>query len=382
MFRYICGGLQNLLCHRQSAFRCALMAAGLACSLLVGSLSHADTVGYWRFGDDPNGFLADSGGNNLHLRQLDPNDVAGIANYDPNVQADATQVAIPGSGPGSTFDDAIAGNAQMAQYAPGFNRGSGFVVDDDPVFTVSDFTIEALIHREADPNSKIPVWPIAGQYSTKADYLGPANARSWKLNVRDGETSSDFGQLSLAISQNGSSIEAVKSGSSLTLDPDKDYYVGVSFDLSNQTDGVTFYVKDLTGGGPMQIVKLGHTLTSLFDTSAPFWVGTGINPWQRQGEGFVDEVRLSNVVLDPSELLVPDVNNGDFDGNGVVDGDDFVLWQRGGSPNPLSQADLAIWEANYGTTPLSAAVAAVPEPASWALVCTVALAATRWRRRL
>ena len=306
-----------------------LTMAGLACSLLVGSLSHADTVGYWRFGDDPNGFLADSGSNGLHLRQLDPNDVAGIPNYDPNSQADATQEAIPGSGPGSTFDDAVAGNTQLAHNFPGSNRGSGFVVDDDPVFTVSDFTIEALIHREADPNSKIPVWSIAGQFGVNDDYLGPANNRSWQFIVRDGETSSDFGQLRLSVAQVGTSGVNINSGSSLTLDPDKDYYVAASFDLSNQTDGVTFYAKDLTGGGPMQTAKLGHTLTSLFDATSPFWIASGINPWQRQGEGFLDEVRFSNVVLDPSELLVPDVNNGDFDGNGVVDGDDFLLWQRG-----------------------------------------------------
>ena len=40
---------------------------------------------------------------------------------------------------------------------------------------------------------------------------------------------------------------------------------------------------------------------------------------------------------------------GDFNNNGVVDGADFLIWQRGESPNPLSQTDLADWEANYGT---------------------------------
>ena len=78
-------------CRWQSAVHRGLVMAGLACSLLIGSLSHADTVGYWRFGDDPNGFLADSGGNNLHLRQLDPNDVATIPNFDPNPIVRRTQ---------------------------------------------------------------------------------------------------------------------------------------------------------------------------------------------------------------------------------------------------------------------------------------------------
>jgi hypothetical protein len=58
---------------------------------------------------------------------------------------------------------------------------------------------------------------------------------------------------------------------------------------------------------------------------------------------------------------------GDFDNDGDVDGRDFLKWQRGESPNPLSAGDLALWQAQYGTTPL-AAVTAVPEPASALLI--------------
>ena len=39
---------------------------------------------------------------------------------------------------------------------------------------------------------------------------------------------------------------------------------------------------------------------------------------------------------------------GDFDFDGDVDGADLLLWQRGGSPNPLGASDLAAWEANFG----------------------------------
>jgi len=56
---------------------------------------------------------------------------------------------------------------------------------------------------------------------------------------------------------------------------------------------------------------------------------------------------------------------GDFDIDGDVDGFDFLKWQRGESPNPLSASDLADWETNYGTVaPLSATSTAVPEPAT------------------
>jgi len=41
---------------------------------------------------------------------------------------------------------------------------------------------------------------------------------------------------------------------------------------------------------------------------------------------------------------------GDFNVDGTYDGLDFLKWQRGESPDPLSASDLADWEANYGMT--------------------------------
>ena len=41
---------------------------------------------------------------------------------------------------------------------------------------------------------------------------------------------------------------------------------------------------------------------------------------------------------------------GDFNGNGDVDGRDFLAWQRGSSPSPLSSTDLTKWQDNYGSS--------------------------------
>ena len=67
---------------------------------------------------------------------------------------------------------------------------------------------------------------------------------------------------------------------------------------------------------------------------------------------------------------------GDFNGDGTVNGSDFLKWQRGESPYPTSSADLAAWEAKYGTgiAPLSSIAAAVPEPTSLLLVAAAILA--------
>lgn len=74
--------------------------------------------------------------------------------------------------------------------------------------------------------------------------------------------------------------------------------------------------------------------------------------------------------------------DGDFDSDGDVDGSDFLLWQRGGSPNPRSATDLASWNAGYGSGSLSVAARAVPEPSAIiVLSIAAALFPMRLRRR-
>lgn len=58
---------------------------------------------------------------------------------------------------------------------------------------------------------------------------------------------------------------------------------------------------------------------------------------------------------------------GDFNEDGLVDGQDFLAWQRGESPSPLSATDLADWKGAYTGGSL-AAVSAVPEPSAACLM--------------
>jgi hypothetical protein len=57
---------------------------------------------------------------------------------------------------------------------------------------------------------------------------------------------------------------------------------------------------------------------------------------------------------------------GDFNYDGIVDGADFLKWQRGESPSPLSQSDLDDWQNNVANvaSPITAASTTVPEPAT------------------
>jgi T5SS/PEP-CTERM-associated repeat protein/autotransporter-associated beta strand protein len=71
---------------------------------------------------------------------------------------------------------------------------------------------------------------------------------------------------------------------------------------------------------------------------------------------------------------------GNFDEDGDVDGHDFLSWQRGESPEPLSAGDLADWRAHFGTASSVATSVAVPEPCTVSLLVLVAAAGFVSRR--
>jgi hypothetical protein len=96
---------------------------------------------------------------------------------------------------------------------------------------------------------------------------------------------------------------------------------------------------------------------------------------------------------DPTLLFTGTVNyvggsetDADFNNDGVVNGRDFLIWQRGfgtgttnaqgdaNSSGTVDGADLTIWQNLYGTSSLVAAVQGVPEPSS---ICLV-VAAVAW----
>ncbi len=121
-----------------------------------------------------------------------------------------------------------------------------------------------------------------------------------------------------------------------------------------------------------------------------------INFWLNQGNaptnGLEHELIISNFAFTPLGAT----SNADFDSSTVVDGADFLNWQRnflatGQIDNSngdadlngvIESADLTVWESQFGTSPAIAAGGAVPEPAScWLALCCGSLLAWNARRK-
>lgn len=108
--------------------------------------------------------------------------------------------------------------------------------------------------------------------------------------------------------------------------------------------------------------------------------------------GLFDDLEFSFILAGASEPSRPGFTKflnattpGDFNADGTVDGTDFLMWQRGETTPPLSQAALADWVANYGTSalvagPLGTSSVSVPEPTALALALLGALSLTLNRR--
>lgn len=159
---------------------------------------------------------------------------------------------------------------------------------------------------------------------------------------------------------------------------------GGTFDFASPITGASQAALD--GNDPLnRIADLGGTLSGLaWAAGDTLWLR-----WVERNDAGNDHGLAVDDFEFTTGTIEPPTNNSDFDNDEDVDGEDFLIWQRGlGLAGELDKtngdsdgdgfvngADLAVWGAHFGGTPAAPAIGAVPEPASMALAALAAFAA-------
>jgi hypothetical protein len=161
-----------------------------------------------------------------------------------------------------------------------------------------------------------------------------------------------------------STLKAVITGNShTTID------VGDVADVRFGNLAVEFDGYSPVGGENYTILTAGSIMGTAFRATALPTLPAGLS-WDL-------DVGTTSIMLGITGSL-PGVQ-GDFNGNGVVDAADYVLWRNGGplqnDPSPgLQPEDYNFWRSRFGRTTAGGNAAAVPEPASLMLLLIGALA--------
>jgi hypothetical protein len=148
-------------------------------------------------------------------------------------------------------------------------------------------------------------------------------------------------------------------GGNSTLQLAGDYISPVTVDMTVQIDPVKNFISGSNDKLPPN-VEVGFNYyqisTSFFEPQGEDVVvgATNINV-----EVLFNDTSITHTSIDDdhrlhariAENILANLNlaSADFDGDGEVDGMDFMAWQRGESPNALSVGDLELWQSQYST---------------------------------
>jgi hypothetical protein len=149
-------------------------------------------------------------------------------------------------------------------------------------------------------------------------------------------------------------------------------------------NGITYYgganLTGYTGGREVLASVLAHEIGHNLGLNH---ISETENLMQSGGDGErLNASQIATILASRFSVIAPAPTlPGDFNGSGRVDGADFLVWQRGGSPNPRSVSDLSLWRANFGRTGATPLGAAVPEPHGLLLAVTATFAFARFKER-
>jgi T5SS/PEP-CTERM-associated repeat protein len=186
---------------------------------------------------------------------------------------------------------------------------------------------------------------------TNTNQLYVGNSGSGTLNIMSGAFVSVFGALRIDTDLNNDSFVNMATGGMLALKGNVDNSLTQFLGIVQGTDAIRYWNHSLLQWSPLTSATIGTDYTLSYITTGD----------------------LNGYTL----LTVGSANTvGDYDGDGDVDGRDFLILQR--NPGLGSASD---WRNAYGNLDLTAAATSVPEPSAFAMALSLATAGSFTRRR-
>jgi cytochrome c553 len=176
-----------------------------------------------------------------------------------------------------------------------------FEVPNSAALVTEKFTIEAFVLLKS-------VYDDASVRTIASAWDGKENSPGWSLGVTGRKSRNRPQTLVLQLSgepvEGSAGVEAVFSGVNIELN--KPYFVAVSVDIGNTNEnGVTFYSRDLSNDDePLQVAHMPHRTGQPIRATANFTIGGRDARLDHVWDGLIDDVRLSNSILKPEQLLL------------------------------------------------------------------------------
>jgi hypothetical protein len=212
-------------------------------------------------------------------------------------------------------------------------------------------------------------YPIVGSTTQPGSYVDVANSVTGGYSATEPtHSTAPFTPTPWAIGKAYTS-----GGSELAEGAEIDDKTKFTFSLDLNAPGVKSYIQQSLSTG-----ALGLFLSSLHSTGE-FGAGGGYPKWYTRDAAPIPGLPadampqlIINYTILPPQLI------GDYNGNGVVDAADYVLWRSGGpllnqgdDRDHVNQQDYVVWRSHFGQTAAGSGLGSgqsVPEPAGLASV--------------
>ncbi len=265
--------------------------------------------------------------------------------------------------------DASEPESQLISIAEGQLIRDFQVTEDGGYVLLRSLTTYDGVSREA-----LLAIPLDGSPPIRLSPLVPDRGGVTEVNLVDSQDTVVF----IATTEVVESVVSNQLGSYTVYTPLNDLF-------SAEIPSATTSLADMTADLVLDERDIDAFVTGIFDPARfAFEYGLSVNNYgSLSGDQQFDELDVEPFAtllgIDPQ--LVHDrldfVRAGDFTRDNVINGADFLAWQRGKSPNELSPSDLQAWSENYGVHASSLATSSipVPEPATHLLLTVVGLIA-------